>query len=48
MKIREFHEIENKSTVETSIKLKLNFLKRLMKETILLQDQLSKKRVQND
>lgn len=48
MKIREFHEIENKSTIETSIKLKFNFLKRLMKETILLQDQLRKKRIQND
>lgn len=46
MKIREFHEIENKSTIETSIKF--NFLKRLMKETILLQDQLRKKRIQND
>ena len=48
MKIREFHEIENKGTIETSIKLKFNFLKRLMKETILLQDQLRKKRIQND
>lgn len=45
MKIREFHEIENKSTVETSIKLKLI---EKTNERILLQDQLSKKRVQND
>lgn len=48
MKIREFHEIENKSIIETSLKLQFKFLKRLMKETILLQDQLRKKRVQKD